>query len=209
MIASLMLCVIGATASEVTEAMKILRQECVICHSPEKKKGGLILDSRESILRGGSSGSLVETNKPGSSLLLKVLEKDSDPHMPPKKQLDPRQIRTLRHWLMSGFGWDQRTFDDEEVPREVVLGTLPDGYHPVQAIAVSPSNLRLAAGRGRNVLIFDISGTNFSLIRERPVASDAVHSLAWSQDERSLIVGDFRRLHVLNSDLAQNLQTAQ
>src|SRR5437762_13998661 len=77
------------------QAMRILRSNCLSCHNDEKKKGGLRLTSRENALKGGDNGPVLIPRKPNESLLAKVLLPDSDPHMPPKKQLSEQDITTL------------------------------------------------------------------------------------------------------------------
>src|SRR3954453_10458427 len=41
------------------EAMQLLKAECVSCHNPEKKKGGLILTTRDALLKGGDDGAVL------------------------------------------------------------------------------------------------------------------------------------------------------
>ncbi|MBT6958191.1 MAG: hypothetical protein HN996_07210, partial [Opitutae bacterium] len=70
-----------------SEPLVTIRDNCLRCHSPEKRKGGLVLATRQAILKGGESGEAINLKEPDKSLLLQVLQKDADPHMPPKKQL--------------------------------------------------------------------------------------------------------------------------
>src|SRR5688572_15575878 len=74
------------------EAMHLLKGECFSCHNEKKKKGGLVMTSRESLLQGSESGPVVQPGRQESSLMAKVLLADSDPHMPPKRQLTDPQI---------------------------------------------------------------------------------------------------------------------
>jgi hypothetical protein len=50
----------------------VLIEHCYECHSAEAKKlkGGLRLDHREELLRGGESGAAVVAGKPDESLLI-------------------------------------------------------------------------------------------------------------------------------------------
>ena len=67
----------------------VLAQKCYGCHSREsgKQKGGLSLDTRESIRLGGESGHAVVPGDPVESLLMKAIRyEDSDMQMPPKKE---------------------------------------------------------------------------------------------------------------------------
>src|SRR5262245_39269503 len=71
----------------------ILVENCFECHSAKapKLKGGLKLDSRATVLKGGDSGPAVETNAPERSLILRAISyKDTDLQMPPRGTLpDP------------------------------------------------------------------------------------------------------------------------
>src|SRR5688500_18289187 len=51
----------------------ILVERCYECHGPEKQKGGLRLDSRAAVLKGGESGPSVNPGKPAESLLWKAV----------------------------------------------------------------------------------------------------------------------------------------
>src|SRR2546430_17195226 len=87
----------GMNASR--KAMEILKTECFACHNEEKKKGGLVLTSRELLLKGNKDGTVVTSGRPDESRLIKALSPDADPHMPPKKQLQDAQIKVIRDWI--------------------------------------------------------------------------------------------------------------
>ena len=70
-------------------------RECVKCHGPLKKKGGLDLSTFQNVIRGGESGSVITPGAPSSSPLLQFLKAGSDPHMPPKKQLVEEDLRKI------------------------------------------------------------------------------------------------------------------
>ena len=113
------------------KALPVLRDECFACHSPEKKKGGLLLTSRDAILQGGAEGPVAVPGKPDASKLLTSLAKEADPHMPPKKQLADAQVKLLRDWVKAGLPWDDAALSDEgPPPPPVALGELPSGFHP-------------------------------------------------------------------------------
>ena len=79
---------------------------CVSCHSENKPKGGLRMDTLEQLLKGGDSGSLLEPANSTDSLLgTRInLPIDDDDHMPPdgKPQLSESQLAVLRWWLDAG-----------------------------------------------------------------------------------------------------------
>jgi mono/diheme cytochrome c family protein len=89
----------AAPPAPTAQAMAVLRDNCVGCHNPEKKKGKLLLTSRADALRGNEDGPALAPGKPDESLLLKVLAAGADPHMPPKKQLSDADVAALRGWI--------------------------------------------------------------------------------------------------------------
>jgi hypothetical protein len=83
----------------------VLSQNCYKCHSlnSEKVKGGLLLDSREAMLRGGDTGPAVVPGNLETSLLLKAVRyTDAGLQMPPKKPLSDEQIADLETWVKMG-----------------------------------------------------------------------------------------------------------
>ena len=178
--------------------MRLLKTECFACHNQEKKKGGLVLTSRERLLEGGDDGTVVVPGKPESSLLVKALLKDADPHMPPKKQLADAQIKVIRDWIKAGLVWNDAALEEEEAIVPVQLASLPASYHPVLALALSSDGGKLAVGRGGSLAIHDASQTNFPVVAEFEAHRDAVQALAWSRDGRWLASGGFRRLMLWN-----------
>src|SRR5438105_4688211 len=84
----------------------LLATNCYGCHSAklEKPMGGLLLDSRAGMLKGGKSGvPAIVPGKPEESLLLgAVLGNNKDLRMPPGKTLDPRDIEHLTTWIKMG-----------------------------------------------------------------------------------------------------------
>ena len=85
----------------------VLATHCFECHG-NKEKGGLKLDSREAILKGGDSGPVVVPGKPKESLLLKaVRHEDEDLQMPPKKKLPGHVVADLKRWIREGAVWPE------------------------------------------------------------------------------------------------------
>ena len=83
----------------------VLAEHCYACHSAkaEKLKGGLLLDTREGILKGGDSGPALVPGDPDRSLLLKaVRHADPDLKMPPKKKLPDAVVADLEAWIRRG-----------------------------------------------------------------------------------------------------------
>src|SRR3989440_7535102 len=183
---------------QTLRAMGLLKDNCLACHNPEKKKGKLILTTREGALAGGENGAVIVPGQSAASRLLAVLSPDSDPHMPPKGQLTPDEVATLRGWIESGAAWEQSALAKATISatRPVTLRALPASYHPILAMALAPDQKRLAVGRGDRILIVDVSSKDRMVLLELATSGDVVQSLAWSTDGQCLASGGFRRLRL-------------
>jgi hypothetical protein len=108
----------------------VLVEHCLECHSIEsgKAKGGLRLDDREAVLRGGDSGPALVPGKPEESLLLAAIRhSDPDLEMPPRKdRLSDGILKDFEQWIAAGApdpresanGKDGRTGDDFQSRRQ-------------------------------------------------------------------------------------------
>jgi mono/diheme cytochrome c family protein len=117
----------------------VLIDRCVKCHGPAKQRGGLRLDTRAAMLKGGESGAAVVPGKAGESLLLEMVESGE---MPPKGEprLTAAQVAELRAWLDAGAPL---------VDRADPAASKPDGrdhwaFHPPDRVAVLAA-LKMAA----------------------------------------------------------------
>lgn len=81
----------------------VLVQHCYECHAADSKnvKGGLLLDSRDAIRKGGDSGPAVVPGKVDASLLIDALRYDSF-EMPPKGKLPDEVIEDFVKWVQQG-----------------------------------------------------------------------------------------------------------
>jgi mono/diheme cytochrome c family protein len=86
----------------------VLEKHCFECHGPDKQKGGLRLDLKQSMLAGGDSGepAIVPGSGAESQLVKFITSSDPDEKMPPKgDRLPPEQIAALTHWIDLGAHW--------------------------------------------------------------------------------------------------------
>src|SRR5262245_31421514 len=81
----------------------VLVESCYKCHSASAKKlrGGLRLDTRDGLLKGGDGGSVVTPGDPAASRLLKALRYE-ELQMPPDGKLPDRVIRDFETWIKQG-----------------------------------------------------------------------------------------------------------
>ena len=84
----------------------IFAETCFKCHSQDSDKirGGLLLDSREGLLKGGDTGPAVVPGDVEKSLLIKAVRYTNDDlQMPPKgKKLPADKIADLEKWVSLG-----------------------------------------------------------------------------------------------------------
>ncbi|MFM7864910.1 MAG: c-type cytochrome domain-containing protein, partial [Planctomycetaceae bacterium] len=73
------------------QVQPLFDQYCVKCHGPLEQHSGLELDSVAAVLRGADGGAVVVPGKPEDSRLFQYLAAESEPHMPPGKQLTEAQ----------------------------------------------------------------------------------------------------------------------
>jgi hypothetical protein len=85
----------------------ILRDRCVICHGPDKVKGGLRLDHREGAASGGYSGQGVLSAPAAENELVQRIEApDPELRMPPEGDpLTPEQVQVIKDWITTGADW--------------------------------------------------------------------------------------------------------
>ena len=83
----------------------LLIANCYGCHSTSggKSRGGLKVDTREALLKGGESGPAIVPGDLDSSLLIRAVRyHDADYEMPPAGKLSDADIATLEKWVAMG-----------------------------------------------------------------------------------------------------------
>ena len=83
----------------------VLMTKCVACHSSkaEKLKGGLLVDTREGLRKGGDTGPAIVPGDPDGSLLITAIRyKDEDLKMPPKAKLPDEVVADFERWVTMG-----------------------------------------------------------------------------------------------------------
>jgi hypothetical protein len=84
----------------------VLVEHCYKCHSEKGEKGikgGLSLESREGIRKGGDTGPALELGNPDKSLIIEAIRhSDEDLQMPPKHRLPQQVIADFEQWVRMG-----------------------------------------------------------------------------------------------------------
>lgn len=102
---------VAAESVFVKSIQPMLDRSCFECHGPDKSKGRLRLDTRETALAGGRSGlaAIAPGSPEASELLRRVrLPRDDEDAMPPEGDgagLSAGEIATLEKWIADGARW--------------------------------------------------------------------------------------------------------
>ncbi len=83
----------------------VLVERCYQCHSAgsEKVKGGLRVDHRDGMVKGGDAGPSVVPGKPDESPLIEAIRyEDESLRMPPKTPLSREQVADFETWVRMG-----------------------------------------------------------------------------------------------------------
>lgn len=92
-----------------------LKEKCGECHSGDKKKGGLKVETIDDLVKGGLSGTSLVPGSADKSLLVErmKLPKDNDDHMPPddKPAFTPAELAALTFFIDRGAPKDLKVKD--------------------------------------------------------------------------------------------------
>ena len=94
----------GAPLVDYTRQVKtIIDENCLECHSQDKRKGGLSLATYEDVLEGGRSGAVVRPGSAERSLILDRITGAIEPQMPKDEMaLDAADVAVIRQWIDQG-----------------------------------------------------------------------------------------------------------
>ena len=89
-----------------TKIRPVLMDTCGECHL-EDEEGGLRVDSREALVKGGENGPAVVPGDPEKSLLIHAIRRDgTGPRMPKEgPKLSDETIAAFTEWIKQGAPW--------------------------------------------------------------------------------------------------------
>ncbi|WP_437187944.1 c-type cytochrome domain-containing protein [Planctomicrobium sp. SH668] len=191
-----------------TEVLPILSKSCLACHSSTKPESDLILETPQSILKGGLSGPGLIPGNPEESYILQVARHREEPVMPPEgnaanaKNLTPEQLGLLHLWIQQGA-----TGEVTGTSKMIQWEPLAAGVHPIYSVAITPDGRDVAAGRANQISVYNVPGNrrvsrlidhelnSVAGFENQPRAhQDMVESLAISPSGELLASGSFREV---------------
>jgi len=131
----------------------ILQANCTACHNVTTNEGGVILETVESMLKGGGSSPVLVPGKPEESLLYKLSRRGDEPVMPPMpndrqaRPLTPKELWVLRQWIIEGA--KVSTVTAKAMNWQPINSRLQGVY----SLDIDPSGRFIAAGRANRVTI--------------------------------------------------------
>lgn len=190
------------------EILPLLTKNCVACHNNKKAESSLVLETPQSILKGGDSGPAVVAKNSGESLLLKVASHQDEPVMPPADNgvgavaFNGEQLGLLKRWIDEGA---TGTVGAQAAPLK--WQPLPSGVHAINGVAISPDGQFAACSRANQIFVYNVASGQLvtrltdpeliksGLYQNQGVAHlDLVQSLAFSPDGNLLASGGYREI---------------
>src|SRR5688572_16613890 len=93
-------------ANDYAAVAAIFSEHCLDCHATQEPEGKLVMETFETLMKGGESGAALVPGKSADSLLVKMIEgrieRDGKKRiMPPgkRKKLQPEEIAVIRSWI--------------------------------------------------------------------------------------------------------------
>ena len=184
----------------------ILAKNCIECHGPEKQKGKLRLDSKDTAFKGGDSG--LAGIVPGKSADSKVykaitLPKGHDDIMPPKGEpLSKATTDLIKAWIDAGADWPSglKLTATGAAPGGSKEADLGPGPKPTAAETKAVTELAKAGITAREIA----QGSNWRYINLR-VVGKKFDAKVWDQikDVGNLIELNAAGVELADADLAK------
>src|SRR5437879_4725546 len=93
----------AGTIDYARQVHAVFAAKCLVCHSQEKRSGGLSLATYQDVLNGGRSGAALRPGNGASSLIIQRIMGAPEPRMPVGgPALSEAEISTIRKWIDEG-----------------------------------------------------------------------------------------------------------
>jgi hypothetical protein len=167
-----------------THIKPFLTKYCMECHNEDVADSGFVVESFQTLAKGGDRGAAFVPGKPDESRIVLVLEGKVKPVMPPKKAASrptAEEIALVRAWVAAGAR-DSATTAAAGLP---TIKPRKDSGPKITAAAYSRDAKVLAVAAGKEILFLDPrEGTYFG----KASLPDVISAMALSRDGKRLAI---------------------
>src|SRR6266550_796721 len=176
-----------------SQVRAIFAQHCLSCHDSKEQEGSLILETHQSLLKGGDSGAVIVAGKAAESLLVQQIEHTKKPFMPPPKKgdpLSPQEIAVIRAWIDAGAPAPAAgEVAIAPTTRPAIPKILPKAPPPrsIYSVAYAPEQKLLAVSCDGQVEL--ISPETRGLVRKMSADIGRINDVSFSNDGTLIAAG--------------------
>ncbi|MDB5289579.1 MAG: repeat-containing protein, partial [Phycisphaerales bacterium] len=183
-----------ATATEAptySQVHAILAERCMSCHDAKESEGELVMETYESLMKGGEKGADIVPGKAEESRLVAEIEHRKKPFMPPPKKAEPlpqAEIAVIRAWIDAGAPGPKPgevvAIAPATQPFVKILPKVPP-RRPVLSLAYEPKAKIIAAARPGEVEIW--SAQQQAIVHRLGGLAGDVNAVVFSTDGTKLV----------------------
>lgn len=185
-----------------SEILPLLQANCLPCHNQTRAKANLNLETPESMVKGGDTGTALIPGKPSESLMLRTAAHQvEDLVMPPAenkanaRNLTPEELGLLSLWIGQGARAEVANVD---VPTWKPIAT---NWLSSFAVAVNPNGRWVAVARANQIHVHDVQtgrlvGRLSDAALHGAAQRDWVGALAFSPDDSMIAAAGFREVRL-------------
>jgi WD40 repeat protein len=188
------------------EILPILRRKCLACHNASDAESDLVLETPQTIAKGGFEGPSAVAKDSSKSLMLVLASHQKDPVMPPAdndrgaRPMTPEELGLLKLWI------DQGATGEVTAGGPVQWRPLPVEMNPIYAVAMSDDGANAACGRANQLFVYHLPTKRLAARLIDPALDqanaspagaahlDLVQSLAFHPSGDLLASGGFRNV---------------
>ncbi|MEO8428504.1 MAG: c-type cytochrome domain-containing protein, partial [Verrucomicrobiota bacterium] len=209
-----------ASTNDYSAVEAIFNKHCLDCHAAQDPEGKLVLESFETLMKGGENGPVIVPSKSAESRLVRMIEgqlenKDGKKLiMPPgkRKKLEAAEIANIKAWIDGGA---KPPAEGEPGLVQLVVPKITPKVPPrraIKALAYAAGPKLIAAARYGEVELR--SADNHAVVRTLSGHRGSVNALVFSSDGKELfaaagepgLFGEVRQWNVADGTLVRTFE---
>ncbi len=178
----------GAATNDYAEVNALFVKNCLECHASDEPEGNLVLETFDTLMKGGENGPSIVPGKSGDSLLVKLVQGfevgGKKKIMPPGKRekLKPEEIALIRGWIDAGAKPPAQQLVKEVAVPKIEPKTTP--RRSIHSLAYEPKSRLMAVALPGEVELR--SADSRSVVRTLKGHRGHVNAVAFSKDGQHL-----------------------